>query len=346
MTSTDTPAPPPDSVHASLERAVADGRALIEADSAFAPQAGVWHEPADDAHPRRVGAGGAVMAMTLGVGANESTTPADFAPRWRGVLRAIDRANALDWANAWDALHGSAGTARMPNPRRSFANRVEAALERPPRDTHRFVTKRSYEAWLRHIERDALARIAGIERDLVGEIAPARPPPAPETLAETVRLALTDGAALARDACNADARYTFYSGAWHGTAHDARGACVVCAAGSVMARTLQAPHDATLFPGCFAYAWTAVLEAVESVRIGDWRRAFTDMHGLRHRATVAFATAMARTLDDAGGATTPESGDFSNLAGYLAWLDHVRANVLPAVTTHEARALARRADER
>ena len=334
--------PAPQTLRASLEHAVADGRALLKRDRRIAPDVGVWHEAARDGRPHKIGAAGAVMAMTLGVGPKEYAAPGHFAPRWRAALLAIEAARAGNWAGAWQVLYGRAGTSLVPDPPGEFAHRIANALERASNETREIATRQAYAAWLEHIEHEALGPLGDIEETLSRALEPARAPPAPETLAHSLRLALADGTALARRSRGAGAQYLFYSGAWHTGGHTERNTCAVCAAGSVMAGTLASPRNATLEPRHFAQTWAAALEAIQEMRVGHWRSAFGRMHGSRHPGREGFRNAMARRVGYGIDRRTIEGGAFATHAQYEAWLEHVRTHVLPAVGACEAHALARR----
>ena len=333
----DKPVPPaPCTLHASLARAVADGRTLLETDTSVTPRAGVWHEGARRDAPLEVGPAGAVMAMTLGIARDACAEPSDFAPRWRGALHAIDRMNVLDWAGAWTLLYGETGPPGMVSPSIIFADRIEAAAPHPSNEAVCFTTQRAYEAWLDHIEHEVLKPLRDNEEALSTALEPIRPPEAPETLAGALRVALADGWALADEPRDGGKRYMFYSGTWHYGAGEEPGACVVCAAGSVMAGTLRSPPDATLEPSAFAQTWTAVLQAIEAARTTRWRDAFGAMHGRRHPGTGAFEHAMRNCPE----ITSERGSDFLGREQYVAWLEHIATVVLPVVAANEALALA------
>ena len=327
------PPAPPETLQACLERAVADGRALLEGEAPVGFDARVNHAPESAERPRTVGASGAVMAVSLGVEAGQGARASDFPAHWDACLRAVERMNTHEWAGAWWKLYGAAGTAQCPHPGAVFNGRMNSAVRTPSREILDFATPDAYRRWLDHVEGDVLETLGAIEGALAADIAPVRAPPAPRTLAEALGVALADGRALAGQDRDGDARYTFNSGVWH----DGEGCatCMVCAAGAVMARTLGSPPQRTIYPESFAHAWTCALQAIDALRAEHWRTAFNHTHGERHPGGARFAQAM---HDDArtGGL---DGGVFADRAHYQAWLGYVEADMLPAITAHEAEAL-------
>ena len=323
---------PPTTLRMSLERAVSDGRALLESDAPVAWHAGAAHNRETRLGPPTLGAAGAVMAMTLGVRAGEDAAPDGFAARWGASLNAIDRMRWGDWEGAWKLFHGVAENTAVRTPHKAFAKAIEAQIDRPANEVVHFRTPETYRAWLDHCEGELLGVIEGVEDTLTARLAPVRPPPAPQTLAAALRVALSDGWALASNVRGGNARYHFNSGFWHNAEGEP---CVVCAAGSVMAGTLGAHAWATVYPDSFAYPWMCALKAIDALRARYWRSAFSTMYGMRHAGAEPFANAM-RTHPRL---EAEALSDFANLEEYEDWLGHVETTLLPAVAANEAQML-------
>ena len=329
---------PPTTLRTSLERAVADGRALLACDEPLVVDAAIHHQRASGGTPRTVGAAGAVMAVRLGVGAEESALIEEFAPRWRASLRAIERMCVLDWVWAWRMLYGASGTRQVPAPHVEFAERIEAAIPRPPRELREFTTHETYRAWLDHIEHDVIDVLGTIEDALSAEVFAVREPVAPDTLAGALAVALADGRARASAARTGDTHYRFESEVWHNACTEWGEACAVCAAGCVIAGTLGRTPSDTVHPDNFSAPWESALVAIEEVRTERWRSAFRTMHGERHAGATHFDQAMRADLQEISPAL--REVHFSGLAQYERWLDHVETTLLPSVTANEREALA------
>ena len=329
-----TPAPP-QSLRTSLERAIADGRALLERDAPVAIADIATHRPASAKRPRTVGAPGAVMAVTLGVDAGEYACSGEFSAHWGASLGATAKMAAFDWAGAWCALYGKVGPADTRGPSAGFASRVATALGTPWSAAGAFKTAKTYRAWLERCARDVIGPLGAVEEALVAEHEATCPPPAPDTLARALRVALADGRARANASRAGDTRYTFDSTHWHASRNADRDACAVCAAGCVMAGTLRAHPTDMAYPPRFGFAWERTLRAIDALRSKEWRRAYDAMHGVRHAGGDGFAQTM---CDDPQVATT-HKGAFAGLVQLENWLDHVETALLPRVIANEGRAL-------
>ena len=322
-------------MRASLERAVADGRALLEDDAPIAWADCEEHLLGDRTRPRTVGASGAVMAVTLGVEAHEYATSEAFAPRWSASLQAIQMMRVNDWASAWGLFYGASATPDIAEPAQRFHEHLEAALARngaaPPMGY--FTTSEDDARWLDHVEGAVPAPLGAIEDALAEQLAQARRAPAPETIAEAVRIALADGRALADAARAGGTPYEFNCGVWH----DGGRSCMVNTAGCVMAGTLATPPDATVYPRHFAWPWRCALHTIEAVRCKGWREAFNTMHGERHAGGKAFAGTMHSATHEVGAKPAVCAG----LTQFEAWLDYVETDLLATLETREGKALVR-----
>ena len=328
--------PAPGTLSKSLERAVADGRTLLARDEPIEIDSSAQHRGAHAVGPRTVGAAGAVMAVSLNVGADAYATVESFSPAWGASLQAIERMRAGDWTGAWRTFHGPGGTAEVPSPAVEFANRIEAALGWAKTRSYWFVTAEDYRAWLDDCERAILDALDTVEAALVAEVAASLGTRAPETLARAMRIALADGRALTQDARSDEGRYRFDASRWHAPHGERRDTCTVCAAGAVMAGTLRCPPDATAYPDSFAYPWECVFKSINGLRLRDWRSAFGWMHGARHPGWRVFTRAMKASAPSARGA----ADDFTGRTQYEAWLDYVETALLPALDACEAQALS------
>ena len=92
----------------------------------------------------------------------------------------------------------------------------------------------------------------------------------PDTPSELIRVALAD-----LRACEADPRYIVDMGMWHayfgytdenGVEREKK--CLVCLAGSVMAKSLGAPIEMSYSPGCYDVAIQQKLLALDEFRQG------------------------------------------------------------------------------
>ena len=119
-------------MRASLERAVADGRTLLERNAHVAADARVKHLAATPRRPRTVGAPGAVVAVSLGVGPDEYAEPNEFAPRWGASLHAIEQMRARYWSSAWAVLYGEKRSRDGRKPQDEFSASVASAVKTPP----------------------------------------------------------------------------------------------------------------------------------------------------------------------------------------------------------------------
>ena len=342
---TAAPVAPP-TLRTSLARAIADGRALLEQDGAVKANAFADHCPARTVpapHPRQrartIGASGAVMAVSLGVGADEYAHCEEFAPAWAASLSAVKEMSTRCWSTAWSAYYGCTGTADIPNPDVAFESRMEAALDAPWENGFEFRSRAAYRVWLDHCENEVLEALATIEETLTADRRAARALKPPETLAETLKLALADARALARKVRTAHARYDFRSAEWH-TGRDARleRQCTVCVAGCVIAGTLGCAPTDTVHPDRFGHRWARALRAIDALRTGHWGLAFDKMHGQRRAGRSEFEEAMHT------GACRKGRGEaaFRGITEFEEWLERAETVLLPAVTANEAQALAAR----
>ena len=134
----------PRTIAEALHIAVADGRALLaDAEARYHFDAGTWHSARCDAPEKfdnerwekraradavcAVCAAGAVIARSLGAGADTDIGPLAVPPRWRKALYAIDATRGFRWERAWGAMHGERRDTDI-DPARRFAERVDAAL--------------------------------------------------------------------------------------------------------------------------------------------------------------------------------------------------------------------------
>lgn len=85
----------------------------------------------------------------------------------------------------------------------------------------------------------------------------------PKKLSDRILVALTD-----LETCEADPRYTIHMGRFH-VPNVITGACSVCLAGSVMAKTLGAAPELYLVPGNFAAHLKNQLRELDTVRCGN-----------------------------------------------------------------------------
>ena len=91
----------------------------------------------------------------------------------------------------------------------------------------------------------------------------------PETLHETLSLAVDDAAKLDRKLYQP--RY-FY---WHSQYLDQ---CLICLAGCIVAMTLNSDHTEDIQPCSFGFETDRKLQAVNACRTGDWNYAFHIFH--------------------------------------------------------------------
>ena len=126
-------------------------------------------------------------------------------------------------------------------------------------------------------------------------------PPAPQTLAEALRMAVEDGwALLAMD----PGAYWFAAGVWHSARTEAA-PCTVCLAGTVLARRLGVDEDTNADPDHVATPWARALYALDALRATDWADAWVQLYATprllgRQRALNAqrqHARAFAQAMD-------------------------------------------------
>ena len=93
---------PPTKLSDLIDLAVRDGERLDP--NVYVPNAGVWHEPAQDEREQcYVCLAGAVIAGTLGANPAQEVRPSEF-PKWNTALVALDHARKGDYAYAIDML--------------------------------------------------------------------------------------------------------------------------------------------------------------------------------------------------------------------------------------------------
>lgn len=88
----------------------------------------------------------------------------------------------------------------------------------------------------------------------------------PDTMSGLLETALNDARNLDRY------RYMPNSEQWHNST--IRSSCEVCLSGSIIARTFRIPPDTDIHPVLFSDVTFHKLEAVDSMRSGDWWHAF------------------------------------------------------------------------
>ena len=106
---------------------------------------------------------------------------------------------------------------------------------------------------------------------------------------------------------------------WH--SHSRTAPCKVCLAGAVIARSLAAPIDRTFTPQCFKGDSTRKLEALDSMRVGKWIRAYRCFHLKLPPLNIA------RKLHNL---PTPDHYDFKGWPTFLAHLDSLES-ICPAL---------------
>lgn len=130
-----------------------------------------------------------------------------------------------------------------------------------------------------------------------------------------IRLALKD-----LEACEADPNYEIAMGVWHTpkSVWNREGPCVVCLAGSVMAKTLACPIDRDLWPEEFDDETGQALEAIDLLRVGEAGEALRVL-GLRPDITTEFdrkGMPQYRWNDIMFKTAMAEYADFLEKAGY------------------------------
>lgn len=94
----------------------------------------------------------------------------------------------------------------------------------------------------------------------------------PSTLHELLRVALDD-----MRKCMNSGDYVLDMDVWHSVEMDTDGRCHVCMAGAVMAQTLKTPLRDTVVPYTFPGINYGRLQALNSMRIADFRGALHDV---------------------------------------------------------------------
>lgn len=97
-------------------------------------------------------------------------------------------------------------------------------------------------------------------------------PSLPDTLSDTLALAIADARSLDRTLYLPHYRF------WHGhdTTHSEK--CLVCLAGSIISRTLKVDHLTITTPGSYPLVTDRKLRAVNACRSGDFNSAFSVFH--------------------------------------------------------------------
>ncbi len=97
-------------------------------------------------------------------------------------------------------------------------------------------------------------------------------PSLPDTLSDTLALAIADARSLDRTLYLPHYRF------WHGhdTSHSDK--CLVCLAGSIISRTLKVDHLTITTPGIYPRLTDRKLRAVNACRSGDFNSAFSVFH--------------------------------------------------------------------
>lgn len=85
----------------------------------------------------------------------------------------------------------------------------------------------------------------------------------PQRMSEAILMALED-----LEAVEQDPRYKVYMDSWH-SPDPGWNKCMVCLAGSVMAKTLKASHHHYEVPLHFGNPWDKILCALDQIRLGD-----------------------------------------------------------------------------
>ena len=97
-------------------------------------------------------------------------------------------------------------------------------------------------------------------------------PSLPDTLSDTLALAINDARSLDRTLYLPHYRF------WHGyhTTHSDK--CLVCLAGSIISRTLKVDRLTIITPGCYPLVTDRKLRAINACRSGDFNSAFSLFH--------------------------------------------------------------------
>ena len=142
----------------------------------------------------------------------------------------------------------------------------------------------------------------------------------PETLHETLSLAVSDAAKLDRKLYTP--RY-FY---WH--SHDLD-QCLICLSGCIVAVTLKTDRSKEILPCSFDFETDRKLQAVNACRTGDWNFAFHIFH--RHYPSIE-SQAHLETLP------LPDNIDFNNWESFDSHLRSIQS-IVPLLAEIEIEAL-------
>ena len=284
-----------------------------------------------------------LVAIAHGALANvslEAPAQARCAPGWTATLATAGLLQIAAWAGAWSTLYGRGTKANgWHEAANSFEARVDDALDatRPCRNGA-FTSTDELCDWIAWARTTLVPIVERAETKTLTEMAFKAPKSdtraAPNTVAQTLRVAIDDGRTLLARTADGTARYEFRSGCWQQPDLSPRAPCAVGAAGAVIARSLAAPPDETLEPWHFAPAWRATLRAINYIRTGAWIEAFEAMHGTPcHPGAKRFAS----HKPEPNGMASWEDAD-----GYARWLDDAEHTLLPIIRVAEADVLRKR----
>ena len=146
-------------------------------------------------------------------------------------------------------------------------------------------------------------------------------PSLPDTLHETLTLAVNDARKLDRRLYRPDFFY------WHSPWNDV---CLVCLAGCIIAGSLSFNRHQEMLPSSIDHTTDNKLQAVNCCRIGDWSHAFDVFHN--HKPSIELMARL-ECLD------APEMFEFKGWEQFDAHLESLEA-IIPALREIENQALS------
>ena len=347
---------PPETVAGVLALALADTKVLVER-AKDQGETRLFHNGAGK-KPGAAAGGDTRTLRTSIVHGTLARVPRDASPRvrrapqWRAVLSAADDIETTNWGWAWQRIYGTDAIRGAPREQSSaFAERVTKRLQyatfqeargrdarllsATPWPSPRLDDAQKCSEWVAWAHKTLYPAVKRAEAKTLAEMwhDPEIPdmPPAPDTLAEALRLAIDAGRTLLDDTEDSSDVYLFDSSCWHEPLPRDDAACAVGEAGAVIATWLGAWSSEHLEPEDFSPTWCAALKAIDEVRAQVWPAAFQSMHGCPdHPGAEHFAEQLP---------VNKSATAWRNAAEYAQWLDYAQYKLLPVIRIAETRAL-------
>ena len=118
-----------------------------------------------------------------------------------------------------------------------------------------------------------------IDKPISQHPSPCSQPRLPRSMSGLIEIAIADARSLDRSLYHPKSRQ------WHSKPLD--GPCEICLAGSVIAGTYKSPANSQRFPWFFGIETEIRLNAIDSMRCGQWSQAFFIIYGFRSSASIS-----------------------------------------------------------